>query len=1393
MRYFFCLLLILWQNVGTAQQVKQVFRKLTVDQGLTHTDATDLVQDQKGFVWIATLAGLNRYDGHEMKSYISSQQRFNNVYLNRINRLSLLETSIFMATQGGLAEFDLRTEKIITYEAKDAPTKALITNSLSNLLAWTNSLIWVIREGKVYLLQIDRTTQQIKTLTVNLPKTFVGTSLAVDPLGNAWIGGNQGVFRVSKHSKTFDLQSVSLQSTDSQPIQQIESLHFQENRFIIGGINRVWVSENPSFQANVFKGNVFPFASQKLSVSDELSVVVSSIVASQNQIWLGTPVGLLCLQAGQFVELPALKTISSNHISNLMTDASGCLWAGTYGGGVNLLDLNPKPFYTLNLNQFTNPSGTNPNYIRAILEDDLTGNLWVGTRNAGLIYHDFKQQKSTQFLHQSGNVNSLISNNIRSIAKDKKGRIWVGTEAGISLIENNRFQHLTHQPNNPNSLTNNVIYSIAVDVFGQVWAGSWTNGLNRITENNGRFDIEQIYEGKNGISSSKVTFIYTDPLRPEVLVGTTKGLDHIFLQSNGRIARVLHYQGSANYAKSLSSNFIWPIVRSDELTFWVGTIGGGLNKVTLLGNGHYEAESFTTENGLPSNDVEGLLLDNQGNLWLGGKGLSMFNPQTHEFINFDQNDGLQGNVFKIGAATKGRDGKLYFGGVNGLNFFYPNQIKRSQYVPNVVVSDVLVNNKPFKELPAAIPNLNELTFNYLQNNFILKFSSLDYANSDKCHYRYQLMGFDKNWIETDNRSPQAAYSNLEYGEYTFQLIATNHDGVWLNKPTLLKIVVSPPWWKSTLAKLLYLTLLSVIIWMIYQYQARWFKLKNNLEIKEIEERKAEEIHQMRLQFFTNISHELRTPLSLILSPVEKLLHESMSDETRTKYYQIIHRSSSRLLTLVNELMDFRKAEAGVTKLRASETFLNPFLNDICAEFEEVATEKKLDFQLKLPTQDEKLWIDRGIVEKILVNIISNAIKYTDAHKSILVETATSPTPFFQHTHQIGVLQNTHQYAWIRVLDNGMGIPSQDLEHVFDRYYRVTEAEKQKMLGSGIGLALVRSLILLHQGVIKISSKLGQGTEFLVGIPKGTSHFKPEELLTIPDYQLDDSSIKALETKQFLEESFEQISENQHQNDKPQIKKLLIVEDNDELRHFLADSFMGQYHVVEATDGLMGWNLAQEELPDLIISDIMMPQMDGVELCQRIKDNLDTSHTPVILLTAKTSDESKIAGSESGADAYLTKPFSFKLLQITINNLLESRRKLKELYAHDALVEAREVGTTKRDKEFIDLIIKVVEKNLDNTELEIEDIAREVGMSRSKLYTKIHSLTGQPVGDFVRKIRLKTAAKMIVSEDVSITEVMERVGIQSQSYFTKAFKKEFGKTPTQYLHDFVVESEMNKSV
>ncbi|MEZ4905376.1 MAG: two-component regulator propeller domain-containing protein [Spirosomataceae bacterium] len=1386
---------LLLSSLGVqSQQVRQVFRKITVDEGLSHTDATDLLQDDKGFIWIATLSGLNRYDGHELKVYQSNQQQFNNVYLNRINKLSRQGQLIFMATQGGLAAFNLSTEKITTFTPTNPATKAIIQSLLNSVLAYKKDLVWVLSDTKVHLLKIDAMEGKISTLPLTLPSTFKATCFTQDHHGTIWIGGNTGVLKVVEHEGQFFTQPIVLLTQQQQLVKDVQSLLFDQNRLIVGGVNQLWISKNLKITQNTIQGNLQLLDGSLLAKNTESPLNITNLLAHQNQLWLGTPAGMLCLENGQFTNHAYLNTLSSNHVSSLMYDASGCLWVSTYGGGVNLLDRHPKPFYTLQFNQFANATGQNPNYIRAIMEDDASGNVWIGTRNAGLIFHDTKQHQSKQFLHQSGVVNSLANNNVRSITKDKTGRIWIGTEGGISILKGNQFQHLIHQPNNPHSLTNNTIYTLGVDVFGQVWAGSWANGLNRITENDGKFEVERIYEGPKGISSSKVTYLYADPLRPEVLVGTTKGLDHLFLNSEGRIARIVRYQGSTPNPKSLSSNFIWPIVRTDEHTLWVGTIGGGLNKVTLLDNGQYEAKSFTTKDGLSSNDIESLLLDNQGNLWMGSKGISMFDPRTQICINYDKNDGLQSNVFKIGGATKGRDGKLYFGGVNGINYFYPDQIKQSNYVPQVVISDVLVNNKVLEASPLSVRHLDKLTLDHLQNNLTIKFSALDYTNSNKCRYRYQLVGFDKEWLETDSKNPQASYSNLDFETYTFQLLATNHDGIWSKTPTLLRIVVNPPWWQSTLAKFVYLLLFLGLLWALYQYQLRWFLLKNRLEIKEVEERKSEEIHQMRLQFFTNISHELRTPLSLILSPVEKLLHDNISEEAKQKYYQLIHRNSSRLLTLVNELMDFRKAEAGVTKLRASETFIAPYLTDICSEFDEAAAENGIDFKVVVPPNDTKAWLDRGIIEKIIVNVVSNAFKYTPKGGSIEVRLAENPTPLFMHSYQIGEKKSQEKYLWLQIKDSGLGIPPDALEHVFERYYRVTESEKDKLLGSGIGLALVKSLILLHHGVIVVSSEVGKGTAFLIGIPQGNTHFKPEELINIPDYQLDDSTIKAIETKQFLEESLEiQASNHQQKNGKALLKKLLIVEDNAELRHFLADSFMGQYQVLEATDGAEGLLIAEEELPDLIISDVMMPNMDGITLCQRIKDNLDTSHTPVILLTAKTSDESKIEGSESGADAYLTKPFSLKLLQLTIHNLMEGRRKLKELYAHDALVEAREIGTTKRDKEFIDQIIKIVERHLDNSELEIEDIAREIGMSRSKLYTKIHSLTGQPVGDFVRKLRMKTAAKIMVSDDVSITEVMERVGIQSQSYFTKAFKREFGKTPTQYLHDFIVEKELKNSI
>lgn len=1361
---------------ATAQNGTLPFRHLTVDSGLPHTDATHILQDEKGFIWISTYAGLNRFDGYEVKSFVSKNYHLQNVYLNRINHIFYDNQKIWLATQGGIAYFDLRKEEFII------PKFDVNTNFNYSDIKIHKNQIYAISNGKLQIFRIENEAAKNIKFQTHLPFIY---SLEIDKTGKVYLATAKGLYRFINGN----IEKYSLNSTQKQ-IDLISYAGFDKDENLILGLNKgfTFIPKNSVNQLSQTL-EVFSFSQKSTDLGDINNQNVNSVVKDfRNDFWIASPNGILKFDSKtkSFAIPPQANSLSSKYTNNLLIDRSGSLWVSTFGGGVNYMDLTPKLFNTI---RFADNSS---NYIRAIHEDNSNGNLWIGTRTEGLIYYDFQTKNYQKFTIQ----NNLCSNYIRSIIKDRSGKFWVGTENGISILNNKSvIKTIQNTPQNPQILTNNVIYSMAVDVFGQIWAGSWQSGLNRIKEENGQFNIQKIDDSKKMLSGNKVTFVYADPDRPEVFVSTTKGLDHFYLNSDGSIAKVYHYIGRENDPKSISSNFIWPVIRTDVNTLWVGTIGGGLNKLTLNHKGGYTSEVFDIQNGLPSNDVETLQYDTNGNIWIGGRGLSMFNPTTKQIIKYDVNDGLQSNIFKIGSAFKGRDGRMYFGGVNGLNYFYPNQIQTSKFISSIVFSDIQINNSTAKinedELEESLPFLDKLTLDYTQNNLIINFASLDFANAEKCLYRYKLVGFNEDWVVTDSKNRRAAFSNLDFGEYTLQLQSTNHDGIWMDKTKKLEIIIRPPWWKSIWAKLFYFGLIGLIFYLIYKYQLSWLKLNQKLEIKEIEKKNEEELHQLRMQFFTNISHELRTPLSLIISPTEKLLHEELDKPSQTRLHQLIQRNAHRLLNLVNELLEFRKAEAGMMKMRASEIKIASFLKDISSEFDEIALEKNTHF-LKNLESDTKLWIDQNIIGKVIVNLLSNAFKYTPENSEVSIELLENPTFTFKNTYQEGVLNPALDYQWIRVSDNGIGIDTDSLNHVFERFYRVTDAEKDNLPGSGIGLAFVRSLILIHKGIIRASSEPQKGTEFLIGLPVGNTYLNKDEMQLSKDYSLDDSIIKAIETNEFLKEEIEinrfAVEES---NETKRKLKLLVVEDNEELRYFISDSFMGEFNILMAKDGEEGLKIVKEELPDIVISDVMMPKMDGLELCKAIKTDIEISHTPVVLLTAKNSDESRISGSEVGADSYITKPFSLKLLQLTVNNMLESRKRLKEMYAHDIFVEAREMGTTKRDKEFIDYLISIIEEHLDNTNLDVDLICNQVGMSRTKLYTKIQNLTGQPVGEFIRKLRLKKAAQIIVTEDISIMEVMERVGIQSQSYFTKAFKKEFGKTPTKFLHDFIVEQEIKQ--
>ena len=844
-------------------------------------------------------------------------------------------------------------------------------------------------------------------------------------------------------------------------------------------------------------------------------------------------------------------------------------------------------------------------------------------------------------------------------------------------------------------------------------------------------------------------------------------------------------------------------MRQGDSVIWVCTFGGGLNKINLYGNGKYKIQQVAENNSQALKDIECMLIDDEGNLWLAGKVLAKYNVTTNEFIYFDVNDGLQGNNFLRGVAYKGGSGKLYFGGNNGVTYFNPLAIVSNTNRPQATFTNLLINGVP-AETPAfknnfaqSISYSNELRLNESQNNFSVQFSSMHYANPERCKFRYKLEGYDADWRYTDASNRFASYSNLEYGSYTLKVIASNNDGIWSSRAEELKIFILAPWWKTTTAKGIYLLLLIGFIYAVWRSQQSWFSLKRTLQYKELEKKKQDEMHQMKLQFFTNISHEFRTPLTLILGPAEKMLHQEAGKEERHNYIRLIYSNARRLLGLINELMDFRHAETESLRLKVMDGNLGSFVNSIATEFKEIACQRNIVYNIKATEDVPHIYFDPNIVEKIVVNLISNAFKYTEINGAIEIELLKSLNhfrpKFSNHTH-INTQNSANEFIWIRVADTGIGIGANAIENIFDQYFRVNTFGRESQLGTGVGLALVKSLVKMHKGELIVYSERNAGSEFLVGFPMSKSIYSKGEISDVNEWQLDIANLQytiysfagGINKANASTESPDAPSKNTN-NDR---KRILIVEDNEGMRRFLVDSLGHDYELYEAADGLEGYNKALKYLPDLIVSDLMMPELDGNELCRKIREDVNTSHTPFILITAKTSVETQIESAENRADIYFSKPFSIQLLQITIRNLFDSRARLKEKYNKDVFAETREIVTNQQDRQFLDEVISIIEQNMESGELDVEMICRKIGMSRTKLHGKVKGITGHPIGEFTRLLRLKKAAKIMVAEDIPIIEVMSRVGMQSQSYFIKQFKKEFGKTPAAFISDFAKSKEQN---
>lgn len=1353
-----------------ARQPQLSFKHITQEEGLSNSTIETIFQDSRGFIWFGTRDGLNRYDGYEMVVYRNDRNDPNSIsdsYIRYICEDS--KHKLWVATNNGLNLFDpvKNTFRRFTHHAPEAGS--LGSNMVNCVMEQPDGTIWVATSGGLNL--YNRASDTFRHILYSGRPGAISDNrvnyLYGDKKDNIWIGTDNGLNRYNPANKTFE--------------------------------------------------TFYPSGSRD-SNRGENAVKVIQEDASGN-LWLGTQ------DKGLYLFDPSRKTfkgyrhsetnsqsLSNDQIKIILSAPSGNLWVGSINGGLDLFNPGNGSFYHYQ-NEPDNPNSLSQRTVSALFEDN-QGNLWVGTHRGGVNLYTPGTDKFKLY-RQENNTSSLSYNDVKAFYEDKEGNIWIGTDGGGLNRFNRRtntFSHYRYNPYMPASIGSDAVLHITEDSKGNLWVGTWGGGLNLMDRRTGTFRrYVNDPANKQSISSNYIQKTFEDS-NGNLWIATYYGGLNLFDRATGKFSRITTAPGGKNM---LSGNNIVSIDEDVHHNIWIGTDDGGLNCYHIKTHEftcYFKSEEkipdlrvifndskgrlwigqaglylfdekndtfkiFTDKAGLSREFIKGITEDNKGNFWIStSNGLLKFNPETGQHKRYNIGDNLQGGEFEANAYLKTRDNNMYFGGINGFNSFYPDSIKVNTFIPKVYITGFQISNKKIVPgpknalLPDDIIATRKIILSYKQADFSFSFAALNYTAAQNNQYAYKLEGLDQDWnlVGTERK---ASYTNLDPGTYTFRVKASNNDGKWNEDGTAITIIITPPFWKTWW----FLLLLGCLVMYIVYFA---LKQRRKFELNKLEEKKKEEMHQVQLQLFTNISHELRTPLSLILGPVEKL-KQSHSQPELSHYYRSIHRNALRMIGLINELMDFRKVEAGVLKLKVSPDNLSRFVQNVAEEFDDLALQKQIEFSFSTTDADLTPWFDKQILEKIILNLLNNSFKYTEEGGKITIDIFTSFSGFQPSFCNELILKNEFRakdYFYIRVKDNGIGISKESIKHLFERYYRITQSH----LGSGVGLAFVKSLTTLHKGDVYVYSERNQGTEIIIALPLTAANYSTGEK---PEGNVQEGVVAL--------ESVQQKIEPQLLLDNPseylpvpslQSEHILLVEDNHELRKFLKDSLNPYYKVSESVDGASGLELAKEIFPSLIISDVMMPRMNGIEFCKLIKEDVETSHIPFIMLTAKDAIESRIEGVGSGADFYFSKPVSIDLLLLTVRNIFVQKQKLKERYQQDYHIEAKELVHSAQDKEFMDKLLGIIESRMIDADFDVDALCAEIGMSRTKLYEKIKHITGQNIVEFIRTTRLRRAVYIMTHEDLPLSDVMYRVGIQTQSYFTKAFKKEFGKTPSQFLQE-----------
>jgi len=1370
------------------------FANLTTKDGLSNNKVISILQDKTGFLWFGTEDGLNRFDGYEFKVYRNNPADSNSISGNNI--WSLFEDeegNIWIGTKSGdLNRYDPNKEIFKHWKIRSS---AVRENSITAIYKSTKDIIW-IGTYQTGLYSFNVKNDELENWNYkpddkkSISNNFI-TSIIEDTSGYLWISTYNGLnkFNPGKNHGyflKFYYEQRNANSLSSNLIWSITKSEDDSNLFWIGTANGL---VSLDIRKNIFTR--IPFTTENSSqFGNSVASIVEEKINNQTILWISTYGGLvhLNLENGESSRFIKRKndpfSLISNEINYVIKDCSEVIWLATENG---LSSFSKKAmkfnnfFGQIGIDRFDELQKMN---VKSAIQDS-DGSLIFGTSNG--VYSLINSGKQLKIK----NYRSSEKTNVWSLVKGINNVTWIGTYGqGLEQLnlKNGTIKNLVIESPTFKTSAFDYLKSLFYDENNNLWIGFWGGGLGKLDPETGNYKI-WITEPENpkSISHNDVWAIHKDQ-KGRLWIGTNGGGLNLFEDNDG--GKFHRWIDILDKTKQLSSNSIYTICESlhgkninenGGTVLWVGT-SNGLNKILIHNSSDLynlrllkiEVKSFSTKDGLSDNSIKSIIEDKNGDLWIGtNSGISFFDAAKNSFINFTNSDGVIGSEFNSGSALYSKEGMMYFGSADGLNVFNPNHIKQSEFTPPIVITDFQIFNQPVKvngdsPLRESILSTKEIILSYSQNVFSFQFSALDYNSPQSIQYAYMMEGFDKDWIYSGERR-FITYTNLDAGTYSFKVKATNSDGIWGENIKSISVTVNQPWWRTGWAYIIYSLLIVVGIFTARKIEANRTRLRNELKMREFEAKKQKELENLKSRFFANLSHEFRTPLTLIRGPIDELISGNAADN-QGEYFELIKRNSEKLQELIDQLLELTQLENAAIPLKAKQEDLINILRGSLHSFDSLSRDKGIKISIKSEFDKLICWIDRDKLEKIVNNLLSNAFKFTSAGGEISIN-------IFCETNK------KSEFAVVRISDTGIGIEQDKLKNIFDRFYQVDDSTRKKYGGSGIGLALVKELVDLHKWDIEVKSELGKGTEFYLRIPLSEAYLQEGEKEYEQGSDREKSEAVLLSTDKLNQESIEkeivqELAEKQRLlSAKPLI---LIVEDSEDVRLYLTGLLKNDYNLKEAFDGEDGIRKATELMPDLIISDVMMPSMDGFEFCKKIKSDWETSHIPVILLTAKASAESKIEGLETGADDYLTKPFSSKELSVRIKNLLEQRKKLHYKFSKEIKVEPASIAINSLDNEFLEKAFAVAQKNLSNTGFSSEMFAKEMFVSRSQLHRKLISVTGQGPGEFLRTFRLKKSATLILERKLSITQIAFEVGFSSPSHFTKAFRQQFNCLPTEFI-------------